>query len=82
MNDLDYIQWPATVATLLAAWLVASKQRSRRDHGFWVFLLSNALWIVWAVPAQAWALVVLQIGLAVSNVRGVIKNRGSSASSM
>ncbi|MCB1629976.1 MAG: hypothetical protein KDI48_19770 [Xanthomonadales bacterium] len=81
MGALDYVQWPAMVATLLAAWLVASKQPSRRDRGFWVFLLSNLLWVIWAVPSQAWALVVLQIGLAFSNVRGVIKNRRTAAHS-
>lgn len=81
MSALDYVQWPAMVATLLAAWLVASKQQSRRDHGFWVFLLSNVLWVIWALPSQAWALVVLQIGLAFSNVRGVLKNRRASARS-
>lgn len=81
MGAVDYVQWPAMLATLLAAWLVASQQRSRRDHGFWLFLLSNVLWVIWAVPSQAWALVVLQVGLAFSNVRGVIKNRSANASS-
>jgi hypothetical protein len=42
--------------------------------GFWTFLASNALWIAWAIPAKAWALIVLQVGLAALNVRGVFKN--------
>ncbi len=71
---LDWVQWPAMAATLAAAWLVASSRRRRRVSGFIVFVASNVLWIVWAVPAQAYALIVLQIGLFFLNVRGIIKN--------
>lgn len=63
------------VVTLLAAWLVASQQRRKRNWGFWCFIASNILWTVWAVPAQAWALIVLQVGLFVLNVRGARKNQ-------
>jgi hypothetical protein len=60
--------------TLLAAWLVASRQKSRREAGFWWFILSNVLWIAWALHARAWALIALQVGLFVMNVRGARKN--------
>jgi hypothetical protein len=60
--------------TLLAAWLVASRSKSRREAGFWWFLLSNVLWIAWAWHVQAWALIALQIGLFVMNLRGAVKN--------
>lgn len=71
---LDWVQWPAMAATLAAAWLVASSSRRRRVAGFLVFVVSNVLWIVWAVPAHAYALIVLQVGLFFLNVRGVVKN--------
>lgn len=74
MNWLDLVQWPAMIVTILAAWLVASPRKSRRNAGFWVFLVSNALWIVWGVGATAWALVLLQLALAGMNIRGVRKN--------
>lgn len=74
MDWLDLVQWPAMIVTILAAWLVASPRKTRRNAGFWVFLASNALWIAWGVGAAAWALVLLQIALAVMNVRGVRKN--------
>ncbi|HEX5161296.1 MAG TPA: hypothetical protein VFV88_06210 [Steroidobacteraceae bacterium] len=70
----DLIQWPAMAVTLLAAWLVASRQKSRREAGFWWFILSNVLWIAWALHARAWALIALQVGLFVMNVRGARKN--------
>jgi len=62
------------VVTLLAAWLVASKLRTRRSWGFGLFIVSNALWIVWAWHTSSYALIVLQIGLFVTNVRGVRTN--------
>jgi hypothetical protein len=75
---LDALQWPAMLVTLAGAWLVASRSQQRRHFGFWVFLLSNALWIVWAIPAKAWALLALQVGLAFMNIRGERRNeRGS-----
>jgi hypothetical protein len=74
MDWLDALQWPAMVVTLLAAWLVASKREAFRARGFWVFLASNALWVLWGWHTQAWALVALQAGLAAMNIRGTTKN--------
>lgn len=73
MPDLDWVQWPAMAVTVLAAWLVASQHESKRFAGFWVFLLSNVLWIVWGWQAGALALIVLQLCLAAMNIRGAIK---------
>lgn len=73
MNWLDLLQWPTMVVTVLAAWLVASPRRQRRAIGFWVFLASNAMWIVWGLYAGAYALVTLQVCLGAMNVRGARK---------
>jgi hypothetical protein len=75
---LDLIQWPAMVATLAAAWLVASSREARRNVGFYVFLASNLLWIVWAWHASAYALIALQVGLAALNIRGAAKTERST----
>jgi hypothetical protein len=71
---LDALQWPAMAVTLAGAWLVASKSRRRRLAGFWVFLASNVLWVIWAIQARAWALLALQVGLAFMNIRGERRN--------
>jgi len=73
MNIWDMLQWPAMIVTIGASWLVASDQAKLRNYGFWVFIASNVLWIAWAVPSKAWALVLLQIGLFAMNVRGAVK---------
>jgi hypothetical protein len=70
---LDAVQWPAMIATLVAAWLVASQSKSRRNWGFWWFIASNILWAAWGWHAQAYALIVLQGGLLALNVRGAKK---------
>ena len=78
MDDmLDLIQWPAFLASLAAAWLVASETRRRRNCGFWVFLLSNALWTVWGLHSSAFALIALQVCLAALNIRGLFKTEPS-----
>ena len=74
MQWVALIQWPAMVATLAAAWLVASTGKHRRMIGFWVFLASNVLWIAWGWHDEAYALIALQVGLAAMNIRGVHKN--------
>ena len=74
---LDAVQWPAMIATLVAAWLVASQSKSRRNWGFWWFIASNLLWAVWGWHAQAYALIVLQIGLLALNVRGAKKTESA-----
>ncbi|MEZ5738250.1 MAG: hypothetical protein R3E68_01500 [Burkholderiaceae bacterium] len=73
MNWIDLLQWPAMAATLVAAWLIAASSDARRNWGFWLFLVSNALWIAWGLYAGAYALIGLQLGLAVLNVRGAHK---------
>jgi hypothetical protein len=70
---MDFLQWPAMLASVLAAWLVASTKAHRRNIGFWVFLFSNVLWTAWGVHTKAYALIVLQITLALMNVRGLKK---------
>lgn len=71
---IDLLQWPAMAITVLAAWLIASLSPQRRTVGFWCFLLSNLLWVIWGWHAEAWALITLQVCLALMNIRGVKKN--------
>ncbi|VTU38797.1 hypothetical protein [Variovorax sp. RA8] len=71
--QLDWIQWPAFASSLAAAYLVASNTRTRRNTGFWIFLLSNVLWVAWGIPNRAWALIALQVCLAALNIRGLRK---------
>ncbi len=74
MDVLNAVQWPAMAVTVGASWLVASDNERFRAWGFWVFLASNALWIVWGWYTSSWALVVLQFCLIAMNVRGAVKN--------
>ncbi|MDB5816914.1 MAG: hypothetical protein JWQ11_554 [Rhizobacter sp.] len=75
MELLDLIQWPAMVVTVVASWLVAAKSEHKRNAGFWTFIGSNVLWVVWGVYSQSWALVVLQLALATMNIRGAKKTQ-------
>ncbi|WP_205340242.1 hypothetical protein [Denitrificimonas caeni] len=74
MEYLDWVQWPAMLVTIAAAWMVGSEKEGRRQFGFWVFITSNLLWVIWALYSDAYALIVLQIALAAMNIRGSIKN--------
>lgn len=77
MELLDLVQWPAFAASIAAAYLVASNARGRRNAGFWIFLLSNVLWVAWGLHTGAWALIALQVCLAALNVRGLFKTEPS-----
>jgi hypothetical protein len=69
-TQIALLQWPAMIVTVVAAWLVAANTDRKRDIGFWCFLLSNALWIVWGWQDKAYALIALQLCLAAMNMRG------------
>lgn len=71
---IDFLQWPAMAVTLAAAFLVGARHARRRIFGFYTFILSNALWIVWGVHDGAWALITLQLGLLAMNVRAIFRN--------
>ncbi len=73
MDLINLLQWPAMVVTIAASWLVGSNNKGYRNWGFWFFMASNVLWVSWGVYSNAPALVVLQLGLAVRNIRGVMK---------
>ena len=77
---LNALQWPAMAVTLIAAWLVASTKARRRSVGFWCFIASNVLWIVWGWHDQAYALIVLQVGLFLLNLRGAKKAEDATVS--
>ena len=72
-DALDLVQWPAMVVTIVASYLVASQNKRRRNWGFSVFLLSNVLWAIWGWQQHAWALLILQVCLAILNIRGTAK---------
>jgi hypothetical protein len=70
---LSQLQWPAMAVTVTAAWLVASSHKRKRHWGFWLYLLSNLLWVAWGLYAHAYALIALQFCLAAMNIRGARK---------
>jgi hypothetical protein len=74
MDFLDWLQWPAMLVTVLAAWLIGSLKPRRRVGGFICFIVSNLLWAIWGWHAQAYALIVLQVCLCFMNLRGFRKN--------
>jgi hypothetical protein len=78
MDDwVDYSQWLAMAVTLLASWLVSSKTKRKRNWGFWLFTAGNFLWAYWGWHAHAYALIGLQVGLLLLNIRGVRNNEPS-----
>lgn len=79
MDWLDLVQWPAMAVTVISAGMVASKRTWKRNEGFWLFLLSNVLWALWAIHDRAYALVFLQVCLAALNIRGIYNNRSSAS---
>ena len=79
MQDLfNLLQWPAMAVTVAAAWLLASRAKWKRNVGFWCFLASNVLWVAWGWNDHAYALVSLQICLAIINIRGVLKTESDA----
>jgi hypothetical protein len=77
---LNAIQWPAMAVTLFATWLVASSNDRYREWGFWCFMASNVLWVIWGWHDGAYALIALQVGLFALNIRGAKKTEDRATS--
>jgi uncharacterized membrane protein YhaH (DUF805 family) len=75
MDWINALQWPAMAITVWAAWLVGAQRKHKRNWGFWLFLVSNVLWILWGVHDHAYALIFLQVCLGFLNIRGALKNQ-------
>jgi hypothetical protein len=81
ISGIDYmyqLQWPAMMVTIVAAWLIASQSKRKREIGFWLCLLANVLWVAWGWNGNAYSIVVMQFALAILNFRGVYKNEAHS----
>jgi dolichol kinase len=76
---LIFLQWPAMIATLISAWMVASQSKQKRVLGFLTFIISNFLWILWGWHDGAYALIVMQLGLLFLNIRGAVKNESKKS---
>lgn len=70
---MSLVQWPAMLVSVIAAWLIGARSPHRRHTGFWIFSVSNLLWIAWGIHDGAYALVALQLTLGALNVRGLFK---------
>lgn len=73
MSWIDLLQWPAVALTVLGAWFVGSQRAWRRGVGFWTYLGSNLMWIVWGLSAATYGVVALQVFLVALNIRGMVK---------
>jgi hypothetical protein len=75
--ELQYdVQVVAHFGLACAKWW-AGRRGFRRGVGFWCFLDSNVLWIIWGWHTDAYALIVLQLCLAAMNSRGAKKNEAA-----
>jgi hypothetical protein len=76
---LSALQWPAMVIALVGAWYVGHHHARGRFWGFWGFLVSNLLWVLWAVHDHAWGLLIMQGLFVITSVRGILQNRRPAA---
>ena len=75
MEDfVAYLEWPAMLITLAAAWWLGSKKPEKRIFAFTLLIAGNLMWIAWGWGDDAWALIALNVGLMGLNVRAIMKN--------
>ena len=75
MEDfVAYLEWPAMLITLAAAWWLGSKKPEKRIFAFSLLIVGNLMWIAWGWGDDAWALIALNVGLMALNVRAIMKN--------
>ena len=68
------LEWPAMGITLASAWWMGSTRAKKRIVAFVMLIIGNLMWIAWGYGDEAWALIALNVGLMVLNVRAILKN--------
>lgn len=68
------VTWTGTVAAILGAFLVTSKNKTRRKVGFASFLLANVLWGAWGAVTGVYALTTQYVVFSVAAVIGIRNN--------
>ena len=71
MNE-DLIGWFAALTAMTGSGLLALRSHRWSKWGFVAFLVSNLLWITWAIYAGATHLLVQNLGFTVTSVVGIV----------
>ena len=75
MDDmLALLEWPAMAISLVAAYLLGSIHTTKRIVAFVMLIIGNLMWIGWGWGDGAKALIALNVGLMVLNIRAIMKN--------
>ena len=72
---MDIVEWIATACSLIGAAFVAGAQPAARRRGFAIWILANAIWIVWAIAEMKWGLMTMFAAYQVFAVWGWRNNR-------
>jgi nicotinamide riboside transporter PnuC len=72
----DVLQWAGCIFGLTGAFLLALNNRYS-GYGFYLFLISNAAWIAFAMLTSVQALSVQNIGFTLTSLLGIYRWRKS-----
>lgn len=64
------LEWFGSVTGLFGSALLAAKV-TVSGYGFMAFLVSNVFWIIFAVRARLWGMLLMQVGFSITSVIGV-----------
>lgn len=67
---LRQLEWAGAWSGLVGAALLAS-HTVLSGYGFLAFLVSNVLWMAFAIRARFWGLLLMQVGFCVTSVIGL-----------
>jgi nicotinamide riboside transporter PnuC len=65
---MSILAWVAFVFAVLGAYLAAKKKASC----WWVWLVTNILWSIYAYQTKQWPILLTEIVFVVSNIYGII----------
>lgn len=66
-EETEILAWFTTIVNLVAIWFVSSRDL----RGLWIGLLSNLLWALYGYFTTQWSFVLLNVIIAVINLRGI-----------
>lgn len=72
---VDVLQWLGAISSMIGALLVASPYAHIRRKGFFIWLVSNQLLIMWALITHAWGIALMQVFFLATSYRGWYNNK-------
>jgi hypothetical protein len=70
---VNFLDWPAMLTALIGTFILSRRAPSARMRrlAFFIYLVSNLLWLAWACHLRAYPMIIMQLGFLYTSIDGI-----------